>query len=323
MRKSFYLKTLKMSISATIAIIIADYLGLQFSVTAGVIAILSILNTKRETIRVGARRFMACFIAIILSFTLYEVLGSNTYIFGLFLLIFIPITIKLNIQEGLVPGAVLSTHLLSSSNINILWILNEIILTIIGIGVAFILNLYTPSLEEKFKENKEKIEDYYKKLLLNMAKTLREEIVDEQADTMIIEIDKLIKDTRKLALQIKDNSLFTKEDYYINYIEMRVMQFETLIKMKKHFLRFYIQYEQTKLLAAFTQEVSADLNEDNDCAYLLKRLNMLRDEYKKMELPKSRDEFENRAMLFQFLNDLEDFLIIKREYKLLLDDSKK
>ena len=34
-----------------------------------------------------------------------------------------------------------------------------------------------------------------------------------------------------------------------------------------------------------------------------------------MELPKNREEFENRALLFQFLNDLEDFLIIKKEFK--------
>ena len=34
-----------------------------------------------------------------------------------------------------------------------------------------------------------------------------------------------------------------------------------------------------------------------------------------MELPKNRNEFENRALLFQFLNDLEDFLIIKKEFK--------
>jgi uncharacterized membrane protein YgaE (UPF0421/DUF939 family) len=34
-----------------------------------------------------------------------------------------------------------------------------------------------------------------------------------------------------------------------------------------------------------------------------------------MELPKTRNEFEDRALLFQFLNDLEDFLIIKKEFK--------
>lgn len=30
-----------------------------------------------------------------------------------------------------------------------------------------------------------------------------------------------------------------------------------------------------------------------------------------MELPKNREEFENRVMLYQFLNDLEEFLMLE------------
>ena len=44
-------------------------------------------------------------------------------------------------------------------------------------------------------------------------------------------------------------------------------------------------------------------------------MSFLRRDYEMMELPQSRKEFENRALLFQFLNDLEDFLIIKKEFK--------
>ena len=34
-----------------------------------------------------------------------------------------------------------------------------------------------------------------------------------------------------------------------------------------------------------------------------------------MPLPTTREEFENRAMLFQFLNDMEQFLKDKNEFK--------
>ena len=33
-----------------------------------------------------------------------------------------------------------------------------------------------------------------------------------------------------------------------------------------------------------------------------------------MELPKTREEFESRAQLLQFLNDMEEFLLIKRNF---------
>ena len=41
-------KTFKIALSATIAIIISNYLGLKFGVTSGIIAILSIQDTKKE-----------------------------------------------------------------------------------------------------------------------------------------------------------------------------------------------------------------------------------------------------------------------------------
>lgn len=54
----------------------------------------------------------------------------------------------------MVVGSVLSTHLLTSTNINISWIINEAQLTVIGIGVAMMFNLYTASLEEQFEKTK-------------------------------------------------------------------------------------------------------------------------------------------------------------------------
>jgi uncharacterized membrane protein YgaE (UPF0421/DUF939 family) len=96
---------------------------------------------------------------------------------------------------------------------------------------------------------------------------------------------------------------------------MRIIQLEVIKRMKRHFSRFYMTFEQTKILSEFTNNVAMNLHEDNDCLELLERLNLLRKDYKNMELPKNREEFENRALLFQFLNDLEDFLNAKREFK--------
>ena len=74
-------------------------------------------------------------------------------------------------------------------------------------------------------------------------------------------------------------------------------------------------YEQTRILSELTREVAINIHEDNDCIELINKLTLVRKNYEMMELPKNRNEFENRALLFQFLNDLEDFLIIKKEFK--------
>lgn len=96
---------------------------------------------------------------------------------------------------------------------------------------------------------------------------------------------------------------------------MRIIQLDTMKRMKRHFSRFYMTYDQTRILSEFTNEVAMNLKEDNDCVELIDKLNLLRKDYEKMDLPKNRNEFENRALLFQFLNDLEDFLVIKKEFK--------
>lgn len=315
MMKYLQSKTFKMALSATIAVVISNYMGLKFGVTSGIIAILSIQDTKKEALLVGGRRIVACTLAILLSFLLYILLGNNPIVFGLFLLIFIPMTIILKINEGMVVGAVLSTHLLTSTNIDGSWIINEAYLTVIGIGVAMMFNLYAESLEEEFEKNKKRIEDYYRSILSDMAVSLLTQAVPIYEQEILLSVEKLVEKSKVMAQIINNNNLFKKNDYYVNYIEMRIIQLDTMKRMKRHFSRFYMTYEQTRILSEFTNDVAMNLNEDNDCIELIDKLNLLRKDYEKMELPKNRNEFENRALLFQFLNDLEDFLIIKKEFK--------
>lgn len=315
MMKYLQSKTFKMALSATIAIIISNYIGLKFGVTAGIIAILSIQETKKEALLVAGRRLIACAAAILLSFLLFWLLGNSPIVFGLFLLIFISGTILLKIEDGMVMGAVLSTHLLSSTDINVSWIINEVQLTIIGIGVAMLFNLYSSSLDDEFDKNKARIEDCYRAILSDMAVSLVTQTVPIYEKKILLEVEGLVNKSKLIAQAINNNNLFSINNYYVSYIEMRIIQLEVIKRMKRHFSRFYMTFEQTKILSEFTNNVAMNLHEDNDCLELLERLNLLRKDYKNMELPKNREEFENRALLFQFLNDLEDFLNAKREFK--------
>lgn len=316
MKKALYSNTLKIVLSATIAIIIAYELELQFGVTAGVISILSIQNTKKESLLIAGKRIVAVSVAILLSFVLYLLLGNSPIIFGLFLLIFIPFTKKFGLQDGMVVGSVLSTHLLSSTNINVDWVINEFGLTFIGVGIALIFNLFTPSLEEKFGKNKILIEEGYREILSSMSDSLLTHAVPVNEKKTLDRVEELIRESKDLALQINNNYLLKGNRKYIEYIDMRIMQMDTLKRMKKHFSRFNMTYEQTKILSQFTKDIAENLREDNDCVLLIDKMDYIRKEYKKMDLPKSRDEFENRALLFQYLNDIEEFLILKREYYL-------
>ena len=58
----------------------------------------------------------------------------------------------------------------------------------------------------------------------------------------------------------------------------------------------------------------------------IEQMKALDEIFKHMEnepLPKSREEFENRAMLYHVLMDLEEFLILKKRFAESLDEKQK
>ncbi|MDD6796632.1 MAG: aromatic acid exporter family protein, partial [Clostridiaceae bacterium] len=276
MRRIFNIETIKRALSASTAIFIADILGINYGVTAGIIAVLGIQNTKKETFRVAGRRILAAVISILISYGLFLVLGNSPLIFGLFLIMYIPLTKLLKIEDGMIVGAVLSTHLLSSSNLNLMWILNEIKLTFIGVLVAIIFNLYMPSLDDEYEKNKELIERKFGVLLSNMAQSLMTKSVSIYDEKILNEVSLHIKENTDISYKIKDNFLFKKEESAVKYMDMRSSQLETIKRMRRHFARFYMTYNQTKILSEFTYNVANNIYEDNDCKELLNNLNNLK-----------------------------------------------
>lgn len=312
--KYIYNLAFKMAISATIALIIGNILGLQYATVGAVIAILSIQDTRKKALIISYKRIVACSIGILLSVILYSLLGNRPLIFGLFLIILIPLTSRLKVQEGMVPSVVLSTHFLVADNITIALIFNEILLMIIGIGVAAIANIFMPSLEDKFKDDKEWIEEHYRIIISKMSKSLITHTVDIDEQKIINEVEKRLYESKETAYKIVNNHFFKSSSYYTDYINMRINQFDTIKRMRLHFQRFNIPVEQMNVMADFTLCVAENISEMNDCKSLLRDLDILRSEFKKMELPKTREEFESRAQLLQFLNDMEEFLLIKRNF---------
>lgn len=317
--KYIYNLAVKMSIAATVSLLLANLLDLQFAAVAAVIAILSVQDTRKKALIVGKNRVVACLVAIVLSVLIYGFIGQNPLTFGLFLLIFIPFTSNFNISEGMVPAVVLSTHLLVANSINQYWIINELLIMIIGIGVASIANIFMPSLHLKFNEDKEYIEKGYRMILSKMSKSLLTHTVDIDEENLMRDLEKRLKESNERAYKIANNNFYKIDSYYTDYINMRKNQFDIIKKMRLHFERFYMSFEQTHMISKFTKNVADQIKETNDCKELLEELNILKNDFKKMSLPKTREEFENRAQLLQFLNDMEDLLNIKRNFVLNYD----
>lgn len=308
-----YSLTFKMALSATLALVIGNVMGVQFATVAAVISILSIQNTRKDSFRIGVKRIIACTIAIFLGCILFKLIGQSPISFFIYLIAFIPITSKLKIEVGMVPAVVLATHLLIAEDISLYWILNELYIMIIGIGVASIANLFMPSLEGELRDKKRKVEEYYKVLFIKMAKSLITTTVEIDEEKFMIDIENELFTAKDLTYKIVNNKFLKADSYYSDYINMRINQFYLIKRMRNHFSRLYMSLEQTKIMSEFIEEIGENIKEENDCSELIGKANSLRENFKRMKLPESREEFENRAQLLQFLNDLEEFLYLKRQ----------
>ena len=261
--KYIYNLAFKMAISATVALIIGNMLGLQYATVGAVISILSIQDTRKKALIISYKRIIACSLGILLSVILYGVLGNGALAFGLFLIILIPLTSRLKVQEGMVPAVVLSTHFLVANRITTLLIVNEILLMIIGIGVAAIANIFMPSLEDKFKEDKEWIEEHYRIIIHKIAKSLitysvdidEQKLMDEirQREDVILFIDEI---------HTPDSSRY----FYSEGYEERFAKGEPQKQLSKEFVREWLmdngfQGKEGQQVPEMTDEIVTSISE--------------------------------------------------------------
>lgn len=307
-------RTLKTSIGTPISILLAQIFQLQNFVSAGILTILCIQVTKKRSLISSWARFAACVIAMGFSFVFFEGIGYHVFSIGLLLVFFIPTLVMLKIQEGVVTSSVIILHFYTKGNITLPFVINEFGIIVIGIGVALLMNLYMPSVDRELKGYQSELERLFKRIFQQIAIYLREG--DSQWDGReITEAAEIIDKAKGLSLRNVENQLLRNEDYYYRYFRMREKQFEIIERLLPIVTSLSKEVKQGKMLADFMEELSVGVHPGNTAHIYLNRLNELMESYRNMQLPKTREEFEIRASLYNFVNEMEQYLIIKRYFK--------
>lgn len=313
MRNLNFIKIFKIAFGSMMAIIIAQFIGLAYSTAAGIITLLSIQNTKKETIFVAMRRvasFVAAFIIAGVTFTLG---GYRPLTFGIFLLIFVAVSYKFKLEDGISMNAVLMTHILVEQSIGVNWIINETLLLFIGSSIGVILNLYMPRMEEDVIAFQRNVEETTKRIIENIASGINGEALNDKENNFKYLFD-VLKVAKKKAYENMNNTLIGDTQYYIDYIAMRKTQTRILKKIYENIKLLSSIPKQSKPVSKFISKISLTYAEHNDAQDLIEELNVLKKYMKDEPLPATREEFENRAILFIVLSDLERFLELKAEF---------
>ncbi len=310
MNKTVY-KTIKMSIGFTVAIIIATVLNLDFIVSAGVITMLNLQESKVASARAAWRRFYSAAIGLVLAATVFSILGFTIFHLGLFLLLFIPITLRLNASEGIIVNTVLASHLLADQQISMAILLNEISLVIIGAGVSVLMNLHMPNYKKDLLKAQEEIDKKIRALLWTASMNMRNLCTIHDEEPSIKALSDEIKTAQRKANLYLNNSYLSDDRYFLDYFKMRQDQVYRLKYMREHLDMVFINQDEAYTLSHFTGRLAYEFDTENNGLALIERLQEIRRNFQSAPLPASRMEFESRAALFQYLTDLKEFIDIK------------
>ena len=166
-------RTIKTAVGMALGIIIAKLMGLDNFASSAILVVLCIKHTKVHSLQAIVSRFVSCLMVLILGSVAFSMLGQSAIVLGLIVLFFIPLTVVFKVQEGVVTSCVILLHVFNASVIDLQLFYNEILLLIVGLGIAFLMNVIMPSLDSNLKHYKQEIEQQFTYIFEQFSNTCK------------------------------------------------------------------------------------------------------------------------------------------------------
>ncbi len=317
--------SVKIALGTCCAIILAEKIHLDFANSAGIITLLTILSTKWETVRLAGSRLLSFGMTVALSWLIFGHLEGDWFTYGVFILGLTTVSCMLGWKNTISVNAVIGTHFLSSHEFGPDAILNELYLLLIGLSVSIVFNLFHNNSNQKTMiiRDMRYIEEQLKKILLHIADLLMQKEGQQDILQEIMQLETHLEESLERTYEYQGNTFVSHPEYYIRYIEMRMNQCGSLQNLHDGIKKIRKMPSQAKPIADYIIYVSSYVNERNIPAKQLDSLEELKNRYRRESLPKTREEFESRAVLYHIIMDLEEFLIFKSRFVDCLDEKQK
>ena len=307
------LKIAKVIVSAFVAMLVAQALHLTTPSAAAIIAILSVMDTKKVSLAATGQRLAAAVLALVIGMGIFAVFGFDVMSFGLYLLCYIPLAYLLKVDIGVAPSTVLVIHLWTQQQLTSSLFVNELLLVTIGAGVAILLNWYMPSYRQEIERVREEIEDKMREVLLKMSGFLT--IGNGKNDGEVLQLLKeKLSEAREYVRLEAENHLTKEVTYDYQYFEMRRDQSKLLEIMATNLNEFRWDGEEMAILSEMFKQTAQQLAEQNTASQLIDDIEELLEQFRERPLPQTRREFEKRAQLYQLLRDLKRFVQLKVDF---------
>lgn len=320
------LNAFKIGFGSSLAIYIANVLELEYAITAGSIALLTIVTTKWGTLKLSLVRIITFFVAALICGTVFTHVPSQWVAYGIFTFFIVMMCDVIGWKSAISVNALIGMHFLSHMDqFSYEFILNEFLLLVIGVSISIILNLFHAYRfeEQHLIKNMRAVEEALSDTLVEIAEYLENHMKGKEVWKDVDRLEKAIEHFIQEARDYQDNTFHSHPGYYIDYFKMRRDQCKIMQNLHKEMKAIKSMPSQAHKVAEYVRYLAGFVVEKNEPVEQLTKLELLFEEMKREELPKTREEFESRALLYHTLMDLEDFLNCKLNFINDLDDTRR
>lgn len=307
---------LKIALGSSVAIFIANIIGLQFATQAGVICVFSMLATAKDTIKISFVRIVSYAVTAIGAAIAFYFFKSEWMAYGVYIFITLFFAEMMGWQAALAANVVAGTHFFSIDVFTFDVVINEFYIICLGQLVALILNTMrnTDEQEVRLRTAIRDIQGRMQGLLLDTIDYIESDGQNKQIWPELKETMELLDHYILKSAEYEGNKFEGDAGYFLRYFEMRRNQLMVIRNLHGELRRMKEMPVQAQVIATYIAYMSEYVTELNVPTKQLEYMDELFKQMANEPLPMTRSEFENRACLYHVLMDLEDFLIIKKRY---------
>ena len=322
--KKMLILALKIAVGTSAAMFIAQMLHLQNAGSAGTIALLTIVTTKWETVRLTFARIVTFAISVLLVMLIFSSFSIPWLGFGVYIFFVVLICEFLGWKSTISVNSVIGTHFLVAQDFSPEFVANEFMLVLIGTIVAFVVNMFShnKNRQKKLVANISYVESQLQMIFRELAAyLLQQKKVDVWDD--IRNLEARLKNLVVDAYEYEGNTFRTHTGYYMSYFEMRLEQCNVLHDLHYELKKIRSHTIQAEQVAEYMLYLVDYVHEMNSPEEQIKYLEVMVEDMQNQPLPVTRDEFETRAILYHILTELEAFLVHKKRFVNALDNKQR
>lgn len=319
--RKILLLSVKIGLGSCAAIYIAQALHVEYAVSAGTVTLLTLMTTKWETLKLSVSRFITLMLTFLMGWVIFTQTNHVWITYGVLLALIVFIAEWFGLRATISVNSVVAAHLVTNQDFSPAAMWNEFLIVLIGVVIAIILNLFHANVTHKRQiiANMRETERRLQTILVELAMYLSGTEMNEGVWDNICAMEDKIQEYIQSASEYQDNTFQSHPEYYISYFKMRYQQCRILHNLHDEMTKILSMPKQAKVISDFLFYLVDYVIEINAPNQQMERMEAIFAGMKEEDLPKTRDEFESRAMLYHVLMDIEDFIRCKADFVNQLD----